>query len=203
MKKFAKFVCIIVLICAALVAARLVNDKIILNNHLIRLHVVANSDSDEDQEIKLLVKDEIVSFLQLQMVDVNTANEAEAFLKENLKNIEQLANNILAQLNSKHTAKISLKKEAFDKRKYDTFSLPAGVYESLRVEIGESQGRNWWCVVFPSLCIPATADGFYDTAVSSGFDGGLAETLSGDERYEIRFYFLDCIGKIENFFFFH
>ena len=103
--------------------------------------------------------------------------------------------------NSWINAKVTLCKEVFDIRHYDTFSLPAGVYHSLRIIIGEGQGKNWWCVSFPSLCLPATTAGFSDTAVSAGFSAPLVKSLSGNENYEIHFFFLNQLGKLENILF--
>ena len=90
-------------------------------------------------------------------------------------------------------------RETFDIRKYDTFTLPAGVYESLRVVIGEGEGHNWWCVAFPTLCTSATTEGFEMAAQTAGMDDTLSETLTGD--YQLRFYLLDALGRVENLFF--
>ena len=94
---------------------------------------------------------------------------------------------------------MSLKEECFDIRHYDTFSLPSGVYTSLRVEIGEAEGKNWWCVAFPSLCMPATSEKFAEVAVDAGLSDKLTQSISGNEKVEILFYFLDLIGNLENF----
>jgi stage II sporulation protein R len=88
--------------------------------------------------------------------------------------------------------------EEFSKRVYDTFSLPAGLYESLRIIIGEGEGKNWWCVVFPELCLPATSEGFEETASCAGFPDALTAALEGEEGYEIRFFLLDVLGRLEN-----
>lgn len=82
---------------------------------------------------------------------------------------------------------------------YDTFQLPAGLYEALRVTIGEGAGHNWWCVVFPTLCVPASSEGFQETAEASGLSSQLAGTLTREEgEYEIRFQFLDWLGQVKN-----
>ena len=86
-------------------------------------------------------------------------------------------------------------------RQYDTFALPSGVYESLRISIGEAQGKNWWCVVFPSLCMPAVGENFSDAAAGAGFDDGLTNTLQQKKGYEIRFFLLDWLGWLENLLF--
>lgn len=202
MKKTAKTLLFALLICLFVAGVQLFRDKQILRNDLIRLHVVANSDSREDQAIKLVVKDAVVSYLQAQMKDVVTVQQAKDYIADNIPQLTTLVNRILVENDFNCFAKISLCEESFGKRDYDTFSLPSGVYESLRVEIGNAEGKNWWCVVFPSLCIPASTDGFQDAAASSGFDQNLTDTLSGEGAYEIRFAILDWLGKIENFFFF-
>ena len=180
--------------------AWLIRDKQSLQSNLVRLHVVANSDLPADQEIKLRVKDAIVSYLQEDMNLLQSAQEAKTYLQEKLPEIEAFANKVLKKYHVNQSAFVSLQKEAFDTRDYDTFSLPAGVYESLRVVIGNGAGKNWWCVVFPSLCLPATTSEFQDTAVGAGFSDGLVDTISKADGYEIRFYLLDFIGKIENLF---
>jgi stage II sporulation protein R len=115
--------------------------------------------------------------------------------------LEDVANSTLTQLGSGDKASVFLTKEAFGIRQYDTFSLPSGVYDSLRIEIGQAKGRNWWCVVFPALCLPTTTDGFEDVAASAGFNESLTDTLTTEDGYEIRFYLLDCIGRLENIIF--
>ena len=107
----------------------------------------------------------------------------------------------LNELGFQEGASISLCREQFDIRHYDTFSLPAGVYDSLRIIIGDGRGKNWWCVSFPTLCIPATTVGFTDTAVSAGFSEPLVQALTGNEEYEIHFFFLNQLGKLENILF--
>ncbi len=200
MKKTVKIILLGVLICSVFGFVNLIRDKQMLKNNLVRLHVVANSDTEFDQAVKIKVKDRITAYLWENMQNIDTIEQAKAYLQENLNQLEQFAYVVLAENNVSERVKISLKKEAFDKRVYDTFSLPSGVYQSLRIEIGEANGKNWWCVVFPTLCLPATGSEFRDTAVSSGFDKDLTSTLAEDKGYEIRFFLLDCLGKIENFF---
>ena len=91
-------------------------------------------------------------------------------------------------------------KENFGTRLYDTFRLPAGIYEALRITIGEGEGQNWWCVAFPTLCVPATSEGFEGVAAGAGFPDRLNEALKDQESYSIRFFLLDCMGRVENFF---
>ena len=174
-----------------------ISDRKTLSEDIIRLHVVANSDSEEDQAVKLRVRDAITERLDGIMRKLPTAKEARDYILEHVEELEELANKVLKETGSLDSAHVTLTEECFDTRQYETFSLPAGVYESLRVTIGDGTGKNWWCVVFPTLC---TANDFADTAAGSGFDNGLTGALEGDSPYEIRFYFLDLLGRLQNFF---
>ena len=178
-----------------------VSQRKLLNEGLIRLHVVANSDSAEDQKIKLLVRDAVTQSFSAQLSEFSDVEQAKEFIRNHLQEIQAVANNALKQAGVDSTAVVSFAKERFDTRFYDTFRLPAGIYESLRISIGEGVGKNWWCVVFPTFCIPATSDGFETVAAGAGFDGSLVGALEGEKEYEIRFFLLDLLGKGENMFF--
>lgn len=199
MKKLLKFVCILLALYVVFWCGTLYADRKALNENLIRLHVVANSDSEEDQALKLKVRDAVVDRLQETMQNLPDVEDAKAYLEEHLPELEAFVNQLIRELGFTDTAKVSLNREAFDIREYDTFSLPSGQYESLRITIGEGEGKNWWCVVFPTLCLPATSEDFEDTAVGAGFSKGLTESLQSDS-FHIRFFLLDCLGQIENFF---
>ena len=173
----------------------LIRDRQYLNQELIRLHVVANSDSEQDQNIKLRVRDAIVASLSEGMADIADVPAAKEYLRENLPKIEAIANRTLEAAGVDSRAAVTLCKETFDIRHYDTFTLPAGVYESLRVVIGEGQGKNWWCVAFPSLCMGATSEEFEEAAQTAGMDDTLRETLTGG--LQLRFYLLDALGRAE------
>ncbi|MBR4972614.1 MAG: stage II sporulation protein R, partial [Oscillospiraceae bacterium] len=179
----------------------LLSDKQTLRNSLVRLHVVASSDSREDQAVKLQVRDAVVAYVEDAMQNVKTVEEAKAWLQDNLPELEQAANDVLRKLGISDTAVATLTQEALPAREYDTFSLPSGVYDSLRITIGEGQGQNWWCVLFPNLCLPAAGESTEEVAVGAGFSEELTETVTRQEGYILRFYILDVLGKIENFLF--
>ncbi len=201
MTKLLKRVGICLILSAFVWCGTLIADRERLNEELIRLHVVANSDSEEDQNIKLQVRDAVTASLQRELENVADVEAAKNYLQENLPKIREIANDTLKAVGFDGEAVVTLCKEAFDTRYYDTFQLPAGVYESLRIVIGKGEGHNWWCVVFPSLCIPATTEGFEDAAVGAGFPKTLSAALTGEEEYEVRFYLLDALGKLENILF--
>ena len=197
MKTILKIVAVCVLLVGLFWLGGVISDRKTLSEDIIRLHVVANSDSEEDQAVKLKVRDAITERLDGIMRNLPTAKEARDYILEHVEELEELANKVLKETGSLDSAHVTLTEECFDTRQYETFSLPAGVYESLRVTIGEGTGKNWWCVVFPTLC---SANDFADTAAGSGFDNGLTGALEEDKPYEIRFYFLDLLGRLQNFF---
>jgi len=201
MRKGIKRCTLCLLLAASVWSFMLIRDRRSLNEELIRLHVVGASNSKEDQTIKLQVKDAVIQSLQMQLQNVADLDQAKVYLEENLPKIETIANQVLAGLGCDKTVSVSLTKEAFDTRYYDTFTLPAGVYEALRINIGEAEGRNWWCVVFPSLCMPATSSEFENVAAGAGFSEELVRTLESKDGYEIRFFLLDMLGRVENIFF--
>lgn len=201
MKKAMKRIGICLMAALAVWGGTLLADRQRLNEELIRLHVVANSDSREDQEIKLQVRDAVIESLEADLKSLGDVEQAKAYLQENLPKIQAVANQTLKKAGYSGDAVVSLCKEAFDTRDYDTFSLPAGIYEALRIVIGEGEGHNWWCVVFPTLCVPATTEGFADTAAGAGFPDSLTGALTGEEEYQVRFYLLDALGRMENYFF--
>ena len=199
MGKNLKRMGICMLAAVAVWTIMLVKDKQTLQKELIRLHVVGASNSDEDQALKLRVKDAVVKSLQANLENVADMEQAKAYLQQQLPKIEALANHVLRSAGCSDVAAVSLQTEEFVTRYYDTFTLPAGIYESLRITIGPGTGKNWWCVVFPTLCVGATGEEFEASAHCAGFSEALTGALTGEEPYEVRFFLLDAMGRLENF----
>ena len=202
MRKFTVLIITCVILAGIPNVVGVIRDKALLRNQIIRLHVVGQSDSEADQNLKLYVKDAVVQYLRENIPqDIDTA-QAKACLQQLLEKLQDVANLAVKEAGGDECVGVSLEKEAFPQRKYDTFSLPSGVYESLRITIGEGNGKNWWCVVFPSLCLGTTVEEYRSLAVGAGLSESVVSATAGDEPYEIRFFLLDCIGKLENFFHF-
>jgi len=123
-----------------------------LSNKLIRLHVIANSDSSEDQQLKLKVRDAIISALSSEFEHMDNINSSRRFIKDNLKYIEEIARQEIRSNGKDYDVKAIYGKFPFPVRTYGYVTLPAGEYEALRVIIGSGKGANWWCVLFPPLC---------------------------------------------------
>ena len=200
MKKSIRRIGLCLLVVIFFWCGTMISDRQRLSNELIRLHVVANSNSQTDQSMKLFVRDAVTESLKHDLMDVGDVEQAMQYIREKLPYIQSVAEAALESIGYDMPVSVSLCREAFNTRFYDTFTLPAGIYHSLRIVIGEGQGKNWWCVIFPDFCIPASGEGFETVAVGAGFPKELGGALSGEE-YELRFGILDVMGKLENMFF--
>ncbi len=129
-----------------------------LSQDVIRLHVVAHSDGETDQAVKLLVRDAVLTEAARWYGDAATPDEAVSALCLHLDSIRAAADKALSEAGAPQRAGVVLTRMYFPTRAYEGFTLPAGRYRTLRVTIGEGAGHNWWCVVFPALCLPAAED---------------------------------------------
>ncbi len=200
MRKILTAVLVLSLLAACSWFGSVLADRQQLSRDVIRLHVVANSDSQQDQAVKLQVRDAVNGYLEHLLSGTEDVQQARGVIMEHLQELETVANETLSRCDMGQSACVSLTEECFDTRRYETFSLPAGVYEALRVTIGQGQGKNWWCVVFPALCTGKSQQEFTDTAAGAGFEEELTGSLTGQGRYEIRFFLLDWLGRLQNFF---
>lgn len=167
-----------------------------LAGKLVRLHVVANSDSEADQEIKLQVRDTVLAETDRLLKGKNDPVPA---LRAGLPAIEAAANQVLSGLGSADRASVSLKSELFPTRDYETFSLPAGRYTALRVTIGEGKGHNWWCVVYPALCLSASADEMEAAAQAAGLNSGEIALITGEsDGYQLKFKALEWLEQLQD-----
>ena len=198
MKRHLKRIAFVLIVAMGVGVWGLLTDSKALYDGILRLHVVGASDSEEDQAVKLQVRDAVLSSLEDGLNSLTDMDAAAAYVQKMLPQVEAAANRVLAAAGVDMTATASFLEETFQTREYDTFSLPAGVYKALRVVIGEGEGKNWWCVVFPDLCT-GTRTEFVETASVAGMSETLTGTLEGE--YEIRFWLLEKIGELKNFFF--
>ena len=198
---------IILWLCAVAVSAGVVfaADSYVTQRALaektIRLHVVANSDSDADQQQKLRVRDAVLEVAAHLTADCKNAEAAKAALSDGLTEIEAAAKQVLRAENCDSDIRVTQQTEEFETRRYDTFTLPAGNYPSLRVVIGTGAGHNWWCVLFPSLCTAATGEGVERIAAAGGFDEDEGELVTGgEEEYVLRFKTLEWLQSFFDLF---
>ena len=129
---------------------------------LIRFHVLANSDSDEDQELKLKVRDEIIKYLQPMLKQSKSLEQSEQIILSESENIKNIGENIIKENGYTYEVEVKLEYNNFPAKQYSNIVLPAGEYKALRILIGEAEGKNWWCVMFPPLCFVDENNGVID-----------------------------------------
>lgn len=126
-----------------------------LADGLLRLHVIANSDSVQDQQVKLLVRDRVLEITEPLLAEADNQDEVRRILNEYLQQITDAAQQVLTDQGMPYQLSAQMATEYYPTRAYDTFSLPAGQYTGLKIRLGAASGHNWWCVVFPPLCTDA------------------------------------------------
>ena len=166
-----------------------------LRGSVLRLHILAESDSDRDQQLKLYVRDALLESGILGEAD--SLAEAESIAAERLPDIERIAETVLRANGCELPVEAELADTEFDVRTYGDITMPAGTYRALRVKIGSAQGHNWWCVMYPSLCVPAACEVTDDKQEElEKFGDEELDILYEPEKYEIRFAIWDKITEI-------
>ena len=174
---------------AALAGVWLDGEQEALADKVIRLHVLANSDSERDQALKLQVRDAVLAQAQEYLEPGYTLAESRQALTEHLPQLAQAGADVVAAAGYDYPVTASLEDDYwFPTKTYTDFALPAGAYTALRVEIGEGAGRNWWCVVFPPLCLGAVSETAEQTAAQAGLTGEEIALITGEEEgYVVKF----------------
>lgn len=163
-----------------------------LANQVLRLHVIANSDSQEDQALKLEVRDAVLAQAAPWLEGADSQQAAEAALTPHLDELAQTGREVLAQAGRDDGVTVSISDVWFPTKQYDGFSLPAGQYRALRVVIGEGRGRNWWCVVFPPLCLGSVTEESVETVAGEALSDDQVALITGqDGGYVLKFRFIE------------
>ena len=182
------FVILILLSLFILISAISYVDAVSNNiaDSIFRLHVIANSDSKEDQELKLKVRDELLSYMNIISKDSKSKQEAMQIANEHKEEFTQIAEKVIKENGYNYTVNVQIGKADFPTKYYGDITLPAGTYDALKVQIGEAKGQNWWCVMFPPLCFVDVSTGI----VPDNSKQELKQSLD-DEEY-------DLISKTDN-----
>lgn len=168
---------------AGLLGARLEREQDALADRVIRLHVVANSDSAADQELKGKVRDAVLTRSGIYLAGLDR-EEALKTLAEHLPQLGQVAADTVAREGYDYPVRVRLEEAAFPTKTYSDFALPAGTYTALRIELGAGQGHNWWCVVYPPLCMGSVTE----TAAQSALTEDQVALITGEnEGYVVKF----------------
>ncbi len=167
-----------------------------LRSNVLRLHIRANSNSDTDQSLKLKVRDAILEEAGELFDGETELSKAVEIAESNLELLTQIAVNTIHENGFNYDARVYIGNSYFENREYNGFTLPAGVYRSLIIEIGEGKGENWWCVIFPSICLPAATDA--DLSDSTSKES--SQIAKSPKKYIMRFKTVEIYEEIKQFF---
>lgn len=168
-----------------------------VRNNVVRLHILANSDTEEDQTLKLKVRDAILAASEDWQESAATAEEALAMAEGHLSELEAVARHTVIAEGYDYPVKAEVCRMYFTTRQYDTVTLPAGMYDAVRLSIGNAEGQNWWCVMYPPLCVGAATDRKEATALWGNSQRDLVE---GGDRYVVKFKVVEWAQKVLSWF---
>ena len=203
MKKDRKIFTILTLsvICALVLGLFPVSGEEKVYDSVVRLHVLANSDSEADQELKLKVRDRIIEVTKELFSQAETREDAERMARSALSFIEREAEVVIEENGFSYPVTAVLGQEEYPERDYEGLKFPAGEYLSLRVMIGEAEGQNWWCVLFPPICLRAASRSTDDTEkafVEAGLTGEQYRIITESDtgRYKVKFKILEILKEL-------
>lgn len=198
--KILLILCVFVL-CVAVCNILPVHGEEKIYESVVRLHVLANSDSEDDQALKLKVRDAILSYVSPRVIDSASREEAIEILNGELEEIKKAATKVVADEGYDYSVEVTLTLEDYPTRNYESMSFPSGEYVSLRVMIGEAEGQNWWCVLFPPLCLSAASERAENEeafiAVGLNSDQYKIITETDEAKYYLRFKLLEVIENMK------
>ena len=160
--KFFPIIIIIISLFAFIFVSAMSYTNAVFNNisdSVFRLHVIANSDSEEDQNLKYLVRDAVISYMNIICKDTNSKEEAIKIANNHKNEFYNIARQVITENGYDYSVKIEIGNFKFPTKNYGDISLPSGIYDALKIEIGEAKGQNWWCVMFPPLCFVDVTSG--------------------------------------------
>ncbi len=190
--------CIFILVGVLLLGVLPTHGETAIYDSVLRLHVLANSDSEYDQGLKLKVRDGVLAVSAELLADCATREQAIAVMEANLETVRRAALEVIRAEGAEYDVTVKLGPEDYPTKNYEAVCFPAGEYMSLRVCIGEAEGKNWWCVLFPGLCLSAASK---TDAEQAFIQAGLTPeqyklvTESGGAKYKLRFKFLEILEQ--------
>lgn len=167
-----------------------------ISRSVLRMHIIANSDSSRDQELKLYVRDRLLQVSPEVFKGCGTESEAEAAARKNIELLQSTAEVAISEYGAEYPVSVTVGDAWFNNREYDGFTLPAGTYNAVRVVIGSGEGHNWWCVMFPAVCLPAAVDGDHD--ISSVLDDTQTEIVKNSNKYVAGFKVVEIYEELKN-----
>ena len=175
------------------------SEELDIYENTVRLHVLANSDSEQDQALKLLVRDALLNTVN----DLNATGKQDAVekIEKQKENLEKISKTVIVNNGKDYDVKIEIGKEMYPTKHYEDFSLPAGEYTSVRVVIGNGEGQNWWCVLYPPLCTGSAIKYDEEACVQAGLTKNQYDLITSNEngKYKIKFRFLELASEVFGF----
>lgn len=168
-----------------------------IREQVLRLHILANSNTDDDQNLKLKVRDAILDIDSILSKKADNLEEAKTIFQEFLPQIKKVSEDIIHENGYSYKVDVEMANLYFPTREYEDFVLPAGYYDALRVQIGEAKGDNWWCVLYPPLCLPAATD---KRKIDDAFNKRDADIVTNKNQYEFKFAVVELYQTIKDFF---
>lgn len=166
---------------------------------VIRFHVLANSDAQADQDLKLKVRDAVGSFMQPRLSDISDIDAGRRAVRENLPEIEETAKKVIEQEGYTYDVQASLTVTDFPEKTYGDYTFPAGEYEALEVVIGDGGGHNWWCVMYPNLCFFNSVYEVVDDEAKESLQRALTpeeyKSLMENKNYEVKFALVEKVKE--------
>lgn len=168
-----------------------------ISNEVFRLHILANSDEDYDQQLKLKVRDKVLIYTESLFESAQSKDEAENLISNNLQDICKTAQKEVTDNGYDYSVTAQITKMYFTTRTYESYTLPSGMYDALRITIGSGEGHNWWCVMYPSICI--SSEESQDEAAKETFNDNQYDIVK-NEKYEYKFKIVEIFEKICSYF---
>lgn len=199
MKKITKYIMVGVITAAVIISGGLYGKRYQMQQQLaekvIRFHVLANSNQQVDQELKLLVRDAIGTYMQKQMQTVENKEECREKIMEWIPEVEQIAGEVVLEEGFSYPVKAELTECSFPVKTYGDYTFPAGTYEALKVTIGEGKGKNWWCVMYPNMCFENSmyevVDEKSQKALREVLDEEEYQTVLNSGKYQVKLWILE------------
>lgn len=173
-----------------------------LSNNFFRLHIIANSDSNVDQELKLKVRDSIISYINTLEYQNLSKEQIISLTKENLEELQDIVNECIKSNGFNYTCNLEIGNFYFPTKYYGNISLPAGYYDGLKINIGNAEGKNWWCSLYPPLCFTDMSTGVIDDTGEKILKNNLTNDeylliTKGDEKIKIKFKIVEILGNLK------
>ena len=193
MKLFIKSICVAFVLTVIFSILPFEAECSEISKETFRLHILANSDTENDQALKIKVRDKVLEYTEELFNNAKSKNEAEKVIAENIQAVNDVAYNEILNNGFTYPVKTEITNMYFTTRYYDNYTLPSGMYDALRVTIGEGKGRNWWCVMYPTICVSPVEE--QEEKAKEVFDDKQYDIVT-NTKFQYKFKIVEIFEKI-------